>query len=224
MLFYLLINVQSGQTQSIYFEDPETVPLFEATITTNTQKNIYWDLSEISGNRLDLAGGVTQTGYNPPHFYYFTNGNWYKNEYNENFNQEVIENRFIYQDTVLDFNGINGLLFAKLNNNPEINKEVVVTKELDNKLYVFQNYNNIIALNPSQSFIVNGKVTAVGKFTNDTLEDVAVISGNDLKIFKNLGTSSLDTVPIFTLHNVYAERVIINQVSNFIYPYSIPNN
>lgn len=222
MIFYLLINVQSGLSQSIYFEDPETVPLFEATITTNTQKNIYWDLSEISGVRLDLAGGVTQTGFNPPHFYYFTNGNWYKNENNSNFNSEVIENRFIYQDTSLNFNGINGLLFAKLNSNPETKKEIVVTRE-DNKIYIFQNNGSIVHDNPFK-FIVNGKVTAVGKFTNDTLEDVAVISGIDLKIYKNLGNSTLDTTPVYTLHNVNAERVIISQVSNYKYPYSIINN
>jgi hypothetical protein len=224
VIFYFLIISQSGYSQSTYFEEPVSVPIFGETITSNTQKFVYSDLSEISSNRLDLVAGVTQTGFDLPFVYYFTNGNWYKNENNTNFNAEVTNNRFIYQDTSLNFNGINGLLFAKLNSTASINKEVVATRALDNKLYVFLNNEGVIAQSFTQSFIVNGSVAAVGKFTNDTLEDVAVISGGDLNIYKNLGNSTLDTVPVFTLQNVNAEKVIITQVSNYIYPYSIINN
>ena len=224
VIFYLLIYVQSGFSQSTYFEDPVSVPIFSETITSNSEKSIFWDLSKISNDRLDLAVGVTQTGYAPPYLYYFVNGNWYINQDNTNFNEEVINNRFIYQDTSLNFNGINGLLFAKLSSNPSTNKEVIATRTFDNKLYVFLNNNGVIVQNDPQSFIVNGSLAAVGKFTNDTLEDVAVISGSDLCIYKNLGNSTLDSVPVYTLHNVNPEKVIIAQVSNYIYPYSIINS
>jgi len=146
------------------------------------------------------------------------------NEYNSNFNGEDQDLRFIYQHDIA-INGINGLLFAKLNSDPDKKNEVIVTRE-DNKLYVYRNDANSgsIELNYNQRFYCEGKIAATGKFTNDTLEDVAVISGSDVKIYKNLGNSNLDTVPVYTLHNVNADKVIIAQINSYIYPFSIINN
>ena len=232
----ILINLFILLTEIVYFslfpifgfsqtlQDPEFVPVFDGHIVENSTNDIYWDLSEINieNGRLDLAAGVTQGGYEYPYVYEFTNGNWYLNESNSNFNGENQDFRFIYQHENI-INGITGLLFAKLNTDSAQNKEVVVTRE-DNKIYVFKNEGGLINHNNPQVFGVNGKVAAIGKFTNDTLEDVAVISGNNLKIFKNLGNSTLESVPLYTLYNVNAEKVIIAQISSYIYPYSVINS
>ncbi|MDZ4711806.1 MAG: hypothetical protein SGI89_05720 [bacterium] len=226
IILLLILFINNTYSQSDYFEQPVTVPVFSGTVVpTNGEKNIYWDLREVFDNRIDLVAGVTQTGYVPPNVYNYTNGNWYKNEDNSNFNYEVIDDRFVYGE-VSSINGITGLVSVQLNNDPAKKKDVIVTRA-DGNLYVYEHddQNQRIKLDYSQRiFNVNGSVAAVGKFTTDTLEDVAVISGSDLKIYKNLGNSKLDTTPVYTIHGIYAKKVLIAQVSNYIYPYSIIEN
>lgn len=223
IIYFSLFSV-FGISQTL--QNAEFVPLFDGHLVENSVNDIYWDLSEVNNvnNRLDLAAGMTQRGTEDSNVFYYTNGNWYMNEYNSNFNGEDQDLRFIYQHDIA-INGINGLLFAKLNSDPDKKNEVIVTRE-DNKLYVYRNDANSgsIELNYNQRFYCEGKIAATGKFTNDTLEDVAVISGSDVKIYKNLGNSNLDTVPVYTLHNVNADKVIIAQINSYIYPFSIINN
>lgn len=224
ILIYSIIVPVLSFSQSYSLDQPVMVPFYRGTIVSNTAIDIFWDVSGInnSNSRQDLALGLSQFGYTvvPPVNYNYVVGNWYKNESDNNFNQEVFNNRFV-NDTL---NAINGLLFAKLDSNPATRKELIVTRG-DGKIYRFLNTNGIISTSNIQTIhTANGTVAAVGKFTTDDNEDIAVISGSDVKIYKSLGNGSLDTNAIYTLSSVSANKVLIAQVSSDIYPYSVINN
>jgi len=225
LVFSIIItNKSSSQTYSL--DQPVMVPFYRGVIVPNTVIDIFWDVSEINNdtnnNKQDLALGLSQFGVTPVPFatYNYVVGNWYKNDDNSNFNQEVFSLRFINQTS----NAITGLIFAKLNSDPAVKKELIVTRG-DGKVYKFNNSDGAISTSINQTIhTANGIVEAVGKFTTDDNEDVAVISGSDVKIYKSLGNGSLDTNATYTLSSVSANKVLISQVSSYIYPYSVINN
>jgi FG-GAP-like repeat/Secretion system C-terminal sorting domain len=218
----MISNEVSAQSYSL--EQPVMVPFYRGTIVSNTMIDVFWDVSEINedNNRLDLALGLSQFGYTPVPFaeYNYVVGNWYENQNDSNFNEEDPDLRFINQSS----NAITGLLFAKLNSDTAVKKELIVTRG-DGKVYRFLNTNGAISTSNIQTIhTANGTVASVGKFTTDDNEDIAVISGSDVKIYKSLGNGSLDTTAVYTLSSVSANKVLISQVSSYIYPYSVINN
>lgn len=214
----LIITSWRSATAQSYFGDGVEVPVFEGTIIPNlTTKFIYWDLSEINtaNNRLDLAVGLSQKGYENDSLSYVI-GNWYKNQYNDNFNSEVENTRFLNSN--IYSNRINGLIFAKLHSGANDKKDVIMTRE-NGDLEVYWNSEGAISF--QRRFKVNGKVAAVGNFTSgDNLEDVAVIMNDTVKIYKNLGNGYLDSIPVYRLANVHASMVSIAQINSYIEPYA----
>ena len=106
----ILISLNDSIAQT-YLKDGQQVPVFNPAFTSYTHRTVYWDLAEInnSNNRLDIGACVTQEDSLST---VYINGNWYKNEDNSNFNNEVTGNRYIY--LVNSSNIINGFKF-KLN-------------------------------------------------------------------------------------------------------------
>ncbi|MBL0106262.1 MAG: hypothetical protein WBQ38_05825 [Ignavibacteria bacterium] len=191
IILFLSLNYSSAQT---YLTDGQQVPVFEPANTNITDRKLYWDITEInnSNNRLDIGVGVTHyEGSNN-----YINGNWYMNENNSNFNNEVTENRFIYLTN--NTNTINGYFF-KLNDSTG-RKDAVVTRG-NGEMEIYINSNGSIG-SLRQSFLINGKILSVGQFSNDTYEDAAVLSnsGDTVKIYKGFANGKLDTVPY--RHNV----------------------
>jgi hypothetical protein len=125
----ILINMTSELAKAqTYFHDNVEVPVFEGTIIPNqTTKFDYWDLGEVNtqNNRLDIVVGVSQKGNIGGSGNYIV-GNWYKNQYNNNFNSEVIDDRFI---SLTDYsNPIIGLIFAKLHSD-SARKDVIISRQ-----------------------------------------------------------------------------------------------
>jgi hypothetical protein len=201
-----------------YFSDNVVVPVFEGTIIPNlTTKFDYWDLGEVNtqNNRLDLVAGVSQKGISGGSGNYII-GNWYKNQYNDNFNSEDENTRFISLSNYS--NPITGLIFAKLHSGTNDKKDVIISRE-NGDLEVYWNIDGSIAF--QKGFKANGKVAAVGNFTSgDNLQDVAVIMNDTVKIYKNLGNGYLDSIPVYRLANVHASAVSIAQISSYIEPYA----
>ncbi|HMQ70649.1 MAG TPA: FG-GAP-like repeat-containing protein [Ignavibacteria bacterium] len=223
LIFVLVITANEVCSQSYSLKQPVMVPFYRGTIVSNTSIDIFWDVSEINNDntKQDLALGLSQFGYTPFPFaeYNYVVGNWYKNLNDSNFNEENPNIRFINQSS----NAITGLIFAKLSSDPGVNKELVVTRG-DGKIYKFDNSGGAISTTESQTiYTSNGTVEAVGNFTNDNNEDIAIISGGDVKIYKSLGNGSLDTNAAYTLSGVSANKVLLSQISSYIYPHSVIN-
>ena len=221
VIFSLNNMTSNNMCAQTYFSDNVVVPIFEGTIIPNvTTKLDYWDLGEVNTqkNRLDLVAGVSQKGYNGGSGNYII-GNWYKNQYNDNFNPEDENTRFISLSNYS--NPINGLTFAKLHSD-SIKKDVIITRD-NGDLEVYWNSYGTITF--QRGFKANGKVAAVGNFTSgDNLEDVAVIMNDTVKIYKNLGNGYLDSIPVYRLANVHASALLIAQISNYIEPYATVYN
>ncbi len=222
-VIFSFINMTSNSViAQSYFSDGVEVPVFEGTIIPNvTTKFDYWDLGEVNtqNNRLDLVVGVSQKGYNGGSGNYII-GNSYVNQFNDNFNTEVENDRFI---SLSDYsNPITGLIFAKLHSGTNDKKDIIISRA-NGDLEVYWNTDGNIAF--EKGFKANGKVAAVGNFTSgDNLEDVAVIMNDTVKIYKNLGNGYLDSIPVYKLANVHASAVVLAQISSFIEPYATVNN
>lgn len=214
LMIFLPFNVLKAQT---YLTDGQKVPAFFPNETIETNRRVYWDITEInnSNNRLDIGVGVTH--YEDADN--FINGNWYMNEDNSNFNNEVTGNRFIYLEN--DNKTINGFVF-KLNDSTG-RKDAVVTRgngQLEININSGGSIGSIV-----KNFSVNGLIKGVGQFSNDTYEDVLVFSnsGDTAKIYKGLSNGKLDTIPYrYKLFSPY--QIQLGQISSSIPPYSIINN
>lgn len=151
-----------------------------------TVGNMKFDLSEIniSNSRLDLASTSNLNNIVNSHY-----GHWNQNNGDGNFGTY---NQFYQGDYTSG--DMNDILFVKLRdgNNP---KDVVIAKT--DGLQIHQNSNNTI--NGVYQFLSNGSGTyldAGGAFDwNDNREDVAVLSNNQIKIFKNTGGGTLEPNP-----------------------------
>ncbi|MBK8380488.1 MAG: VCBS repeat-containing protein [Ignavibacteria bacterium] len=103
-----------------------------------------------------------------------------------------------------------------------VRKDVIVTRQ-NGDLEVYWNSYGTITF--QRGFKANGKVAAIGNFTSgDNLEDVAVITDDTVKIYKNLGNGYLDSIPVYRLANVHASAVVLAQISSFIEPYATVYN
>ncbi|MEO8665264.1 MAG: VCBS repeat-containing protein, partial [Ignavibacteria bacterium] len=219
-MYWLLIiitlvffNYSEAQT---YLTDGQLVPVFSPTETSITNRRVYWDVAEInnSNNRLDIGAGVTQYEGTDN----FVNGNWYKNENNSNFNNEVTGNRFIYLEN--NSNTITGYLF-KLNDSTG-RRDPVVTRG-NGQIEIYINGGGTIG-STIQNFQVNGKILSIGQFSTDNYEDAVILSssGDTAKIYKGLANGKLDTIPYrYSLRDPY--NVYLAQLSSQLYPYSIIN-
>lgn len=215
--FIISINIaalfKSAFSQT-YLNDDVEVPVFGYTHEPFT-KYIFWDISEINtqNNRLDLAVGLIEDGINANPDY--THANWYKNSTNDNFNSEVTNLRMIYAQNLS--NTISGVKFVKLHSDSSSKKDLIITRG-NGDLEVYWNVEGVLTF--ERSFKANGKVAAIGNFTSgDNLEDVAMIMNDTVKIYKNLGTGYLDSIPVYRLANVHASSVILAQISSYTEPY-----
>lgn len=211
----LCLDYSIAQT---FLTDGQQVPVFEPAFTDSTDRKIYWDLAEINGQngRLDVAVGVTHyEGLSN-----FINGNWYMNENNSNFNDEVIEDRFIYlQD---NSKIINGFIF-KLNDSTK-RRDPVVTRGNDELERYFNSSEGITG--SAENFFVGGKVQAVGQFTNDIYEDAIVLShsGDTIKIYKSYSGGQFNPTVFYRYFGIQPSRLALEELSNYIYPYSVIEN
>lgn len=114
LIIYLYIQTSIGFAQSYSLDDAEDVPFFRGTEVTNTRRSIVWDLNEIYDNRLDLFVGVYQIGYEGQTGYFYHHANWYRNQYDDNFNSEDVNLRIFYSEDPYE-NGISDLKFVNLN-------------------------------------------------------------------------------------------------------------
>ena len=153
-MFFLSFKYSEAQT---YLSNGQQVPVYNPGETDSTSRYIYWDLTEInnSNSRLDLGAGVTHYDGSDN----FINGNWYKNENNVNFNNEVTNNRFIF--TVNDSKIINGFLFIL--NDSTGRKDAVVTRG-NGEMQIYNNNNGTIG-SSIQSLDVYGSILYSGQFS-----------------------------------------------------------
>ena len=210
IILFLSFNYSTAQT---YLTDGQQVPVFDPAETDSTDRYVYWDLTEInnSNNRLDIGVGVTHYEGNTN----FINGNWYKNQNNSNFNDEVTDNRFIYKTNSTET--INGFIFSKLNSG---RKNAVVSRG-NGEIEIYPNQDGTIG-NIGQHFAVYGKVICSGKFSTDTLVDVVVLSnsGDTVKIYNGAGNGTLSTAP-YKYYGIHPEYLFLAQLSNYAYPFSV---
>lgn len=100
LIYVIFLIVPSSLfAQTDYLNSPVIVPFFHGPIDDHISINLKWDLSEVNNQnkRLDLAIGVTQKDEYPPlPLQNFNNGNWYYNQYDQNFNGENTNTRFVY--------------------------------------------------------------------------------------------------------------------------------
>lgn len=213
----ILISFKYSFAQT-YLTDGQQVPVFNPAFTSYTHRTVYWDLTEInnSNNRLDIGACVTQEDSLST---VYINGNWYKNEDNSNFNNEVTGNRFIYLEN--SSNVINGFIF-RLNDSTG-RKDAVVTRG-SNEIEIYINSGGTIGA-LRQHFPVYGKILSTGLFSTDTLQDVIVLSNSEdtVKIYKGVANGKLDTIPYkYPVSDPY--NISLAQLSSKIKPYSIIEN
>lgn len=213
IILFLAFNYSVAQT---YLTNGQKVPVYEPESTDSTNRQVYWDITEInSNNRLDIGVGVTH--YEGSSNY--INGNWYKNENNSIFNSEVTGNRFIY--LVNNSNIIDGFIF-KLNDSTGRKDAIVTRGNGDIEIYI--NSSGSIG-SRLQYFTVNGKILNIGQFSSDSYEDALILSnsGDTAKIYKGLSNGKLDTIPYrYPLNDPY--KLQLAQINSYISPYSIVYN
>jgi len=178
-------------------------------------------LSEINSTKLDLAVGLNQI--TNATIYNYVNGNWYKNQYDDNFNSENSNTRFIYQSGSL-YTPISGLVFAKIHSTSGT-KDIIVSR--GDSLFVFENSSNSITTHHVQRFLfVASIIQTSGRFTTDAVEDVGVLRNDSIFIFKGKGTvSALDSVPAFKKGGASGSnvKIVLAQISNWLEPYATIN-
>jgi hypothetical protein len=188
---------------------------------SHLQRTIYWDLSSIdtNANRLDIAIGTNER-YASSNDYLW--GNWLRNEDNVNFNFENPDLRFIYDDPPAITDSITGISFINLKENT---RNYLVVLRTSGDMEIRKNENSFIQINnPSTVSGVYGKNPVVGKFTTDTLQDLAIISPTGLRVFKGTGGTNPTLEEVFVIQNYTFKKIYLAQVNKHYGPYAIINN
>ena len=223
IILVVLANTTEIFSQSYSLDQPVEVPIFQGYAPSGINyRDYFWNVTEINGTRLDLVVGLNQitnaTQYN------YVNGNWYKNQNDENFNTENTNTRFIYQDGYQYIDPLNylrtitGLVLAKINSTSGY-KDIIVSR--DDSVFVFQNANSsITTMHVQRFFFDEGIVHSSGKFTTDAVEDVLVHRNDSVFIFKGIGNSTLDSIPVFKMSGASGSNLKfeIAQISSWIEP------
>lgn len=191
----LFLTVLPNMILAQYFTDNNKyVPL---NIPLNTSSYIYYGLSEISTNNLDIS---VVSNYSRTSFPEIRYCQW--NQNNSGF--FGLFNQYYYTNDNAFFKGCD---FVQLRNNAK--KDFVVLRE--DKVMVFQNENNQI-----QSLVQNipegsGLYMDIGEFNfQDHYEDVVVTTGSQVKIFRNTFQGTLDPA-YFGPYNISGQIVKIKQ-------------
>lgn len=86
-------------SQSYVLQDPVLVPvyLWDYNVDDIDTRDYFWDITEINNNndRLDVVVGLNQIQNATTNNY--INANWYKNQYDDNFNEFNSSTKFINQ-------------------------------------------------------------------------------------------------------------------------------
>lgn len=225
---FIMVNATDLFSQSYSLDQPVEVPVFQGyTPTPSSYKELFWGATEINSTRLDLVVGVNQIKYATQ--YNYINGNWYKNQYDDNFNSENNNTRFIYQfgeliSTLDTIRTITGQVLAEINT-ASGKKDIIVSR--GDSLFVFENTNTSISTSYFQRFYFKaGTILSSGNFTTDAVEDVLVLRNDSVFIFKGVGTASeLDSIPVFKMSGASGSNVkfVMAQVSSWIEPYATVN-
>jgi hypothetical protein len=183
-------------SQSYSLDQSVLVPVFEGYAPSGiSYRDYFWDITEISSTRLDLVVGVNQIKYATQ--YNYINGNWYKNQSDDNFNSENTNTRFIYQfgelidpmDSLNYIRTITGQVLSEINNSSG-KKDVVVSR--GDSLFVFRNTSNSITTVYNQRFYFDdGDVHSSGRFTTDAVEDVLVHRNDSVLYLRELEIAHL---------------------------------
>lgn len=225
IIFTIFITFSKTFSQSYSLDDPVFVPLYNLNYNIDDidTRDYFWDVSEINtNNRLDIVCGLNQIKNATTHNY--IDANWYKNQYNDNFNEYNSSTKFIHQEGYqINLTYITGLVFAKIHSSSD-RRDLIVSKT--DTLYVFKNTSGSISTTAFQQFYFPCTVETSGKFTTDDAEDIAVLRNDSIFIFQGLGTNDkIDSIPVYKMSGAAGSNVkfILAQISSKIEPYATIN-
>ncbi len=229
VIFLLIIFKNITIAQGTYFHDADFVYLTVNELTNpipalGEKRTLYWDLSNIdttnNNNRLDLCVGQNQIYPGPLTDYLI--GNWFRNEINSNFNNENPNLRFINNTFFQIVDSITGLAFISLRENSK--RDLVVLRG-SGEMEIRQNKFSFIQISGYSTISnVYGKMPVTGKFTNDTLEDLAVNSPIGIRIFIGTGGSFPTLEENFNLLGYVFKRIYLAQINKHFGPLAVINN
>ncbi|MDZ4711885.1 MAG: FG-GAP-like repeat-containing protein [bacterium] len=220
---FFLITLSSEQilSQSYSLDEPVLVPVFVGSAPDITQRNYFWDISEVNNtnSRLDIAVGLNQilnsTVYN------YINGNWYKNQYDDNFNSENTSTRYVYQSGYqINISNITGMVFSRINTSSG-KKDLIVSR--GDSIFVFRSTSGSINTSYDQRFYFGCAIQSSGRFSTDNAEDIAVLRNDSIFIFKGKGTESLlDSTNFFKMGGASGSnvKIVLAQMSSRVEPYA----
>lgn len=226
VILFQIISINISFSQGTYFHDADFVYLISGNPdipipTSGERRTVYWELSSIdtTSNRLDLCAGLNLLRPGP--IIDLLQGTWYKNETNSNFNNDNPALRFIIDNPVVITDSITGVTFISLRENAR--KDLVVLRASGN-MEVRKNEGKIQITSPEIISNVYGNMPATGKFTTDTLEDLAVNSTSGIRIFRGTGGQSPSLEENFNLSGYVFKKIYLAQINTHTRPLSIINN
>ena len=218
IVIVLLLLSSSLYSQPYVQTTPNFVQLPNSSIMPYGR--VYFDLSEINTNYLDIATTLTMwdIGYTMSR-----KGNWNSNIGNGSFgalNNDYINEIVSGHDNIY----LNGTIFVKLRDAVQ-KKDLVVVRT--DKLSVFWNDNNSITTSKQDIASGNGNKISKGNFYREhSRNDVAIVNGGIVRIYKNLGNGYLNTS--YTQINAGGSNIAkLGQINEALWPYRLytnPNN
>ena len=227
LILYITIFISPLDTfsQGTYFHDADFVYLregnpdnFDSVLATD-QRSIYWDMSSIdtNANRLDICIGYNELHSGPQTDYLW--GNWLRNENNVNFNYENPDLRYLYSIPSVITDSITGISFINLKENA---KNYLVVLRASGNMEIRKNENSFIQINnPTTISNVFGKNPVVGKFSTDTLQDLAIITPTGIRVFKGTGGTNPTLEEVFVIQGYVFKKIAMAQINKRYSPYSI---
>jgi hypothetical protein len=206
VLFTVLLHSVSN---SQYFSNNNNYIPVEAPSTYDAGK-IFFDLSEISTNRLDISIVSNSSSMLYPAVNY---GHWNQN----NGGTFGTHNNYFYEVTSNEFKGCE---FVQLRNNAK--KDFIVLR--DDKIMVFQNDNNQIQTLVQNIAAGSGINLDKGKFDyEDDYDDVVVTTGSQVKIFKNTYQGTLDAT-YYGPYSISGQTIKMRQFDDYAFPFEQSNS
>lgn len=126
--------------------------------------------------------------------------------------------RFIYDELPLISDSITGLSFINLEENK---RNYLVVLRASGVMEIRKNEGKIQIDNPATISGVYGKMPIVGKFTTDTLEDLAIISQTGIRVFEGTGGSEPTLDEIFVLQDYDFKKICLAQIDKHYSPFSV---
>ena len=195
-------SFSQGEETAINFFNTQGIPISNiGLINTGASNHIYFDLSEISTGRLDIAHTNNIHDLSTD----FRRGFWNQNNGNGSFGSS---NSFY--STSNDNIYMKSVKFVQLRDNHS-KRDVVILR--DNALQVHWNDNNSITGVQQSVSNVSGTSMDAGNFNASTnRNDIAVINSSQVKIYKNHGDGTLETSPLATF-NIGGSIIRVKQMN-----------